>query len=255
VVPVDRSGHVLNDRDIAFIGADQPARGSAFDHAAIDRCARGEVPLGMPPERWSEWKSSLRDALAADGVNPDKVDIRLKGSAAEFWSGPHKSMPTEESLASSLREGAIDQETHDRALQRLSDWRGSGEYGMPTARPFDAAYRLGLDDERSDYDMNLSSDSMFERGLNEWDETRHGGTRSDGTPKTRVQGHGYLNKDVVRDAFPNMDRWADRWSDELEREMSYAVFPSRGPDDTTATGISVHYRNSDWIIQKPAEEE
>jgi hypothetical protein len=95
---------------------------------------------------------------------------------------------------------------------------------------------------------------MFEQGLNRRDKNLHGGVRPDGTPKAPVQGHGYLDKDAVRLAFPNLDEWADRWTNELEREMSYAVFPSLGPDDTTATGISVHYRSSDWVIQKPAKE-
>jgi hypothetical protein len=69
--------------------------------------------------------------------------------------------------------------------------------------------------------------------------------------------HGYLTKSVVVDEFPHLRAWARHWSRELGRDMSYAVFLSRGPDDTTVRpghrGISVHQQDTDWIIQRATE--
>jgi hypothetical protein len=258
LVPVDRAGHELRDHEIEFIGADQPV--VPFDHAAIDRCARGESPLGMPPERWAEWQSSLHEALIADGIDPRTVDIRMKGSAAEFFSGAHKSMPTVDSLAADLLAGRISPEVHDSAVATLSDWLARGEGDLPTARPFDTMYRLGLEPERSDYDLNFSSDTMFRRGLAGWDEATYGGINAHGDRRMPVSptNHGYLDKAPVVDEFPHLKAWAQRWGEELGREMSYAVFLSRGPDDTTLRpgnrGISVHFRDdTDWIIQRAEE--
>jgi hypothetical protein len=259
VMPVDRTGYQLRERDLAFIGADQPV--AAIDHAAIDHAARGEVPLGMPPERWSEWRSSLREALIADGIDPSTVDVRLKGSAAEFFSGMHKAMPTEESLAADRRAGRIDQRTHDTAVARLREWFGDDDE-RPTARIFDTMYRLGLDNERSDFDLNFSSDEMFRKALARWDENAFGDVERDGSRAAPIKpadrNHGYLtNKDLVWHAFPRLREWADHWERELGRPMSYAIFLSRGPDVTTDRpghgGISVHYRDSDWVIQRAEE--
>jgi glycosyltransferase involved in cell wall biosynthesis len=259
VMPIDRSGYQLRDRDLAFIGRDQPV--AAIDHAAIDLAVRGEVPLGMPPHRWAEWRSSLREALAADGIDPRTVDVRLRGSAAEMFSGVRKSMPTEESLAADQRAGRIDQHTHDTAVRRLGEWFG-GDRDRPIARPFDAMYRLGLDAERSDYDLNFSSDTMFGKALALWDEARYGGVDPDGSRKAPIKAaernHGYLsNKDLIVDAFPRLAAWATYWEQQLGRPVSYAVFLLRGPDVTTARpghqGISLHYRDTDWVVQRAEE--
>ena len=37
----------------------------------------------------------------------------------------------------------------------------------------------------------------------------------------------------------------------LGRDVSHAVFPSEGPWDTSATGITVHFQDGDWIIRAP----
>jgi hypothetical protein len=68
--------------------------------------------------------------------------------------------------------------------------------------------------------------------------------------------HGYLtNADLVRDAFPNLAEWALHWDAQLDRHMSYAIFMSGGPEDTTVRhgGISVHYRDTDWMVLRPEE--
>jgi hypothetical protein len=255
VLPADRSGYVLRQRDLRFINADQP--GVPFDQEAVRRWANREMPLGMPPELWPEWQASLREALRADGIDPDLVDIRMKGSAAEFFSGARKSMPTEATLAADLRAERISQETHDVAVARLHEWFGDDPTGpRPTARPFDAMYRLGLDTERSDYDLNFSSDVMFHRAVERWRPGVYG--HLVGPVGPAGSNHGYLAKSVVKDAFPHLYQWAHEWEQRLGRPMSYAVFLSRGPDVTTHrrghAGVSVHYNDgTDWVIQRAKE--
>jgi len=258
VRPIDRSGHMLRDSEIAFINEDEPI--APLDQDAIDRWAHREAPLGMPPQWFGEFQSSLRDALAADGIDPGTVDVRLKGSAAEFFSGPRKSMPTMEGLAADLESGRISPEAYDRAVGRLTQMLSGSGGEPPVARPFDTMYRLGLDPERSDYDINVCSDEMFRRALSMWDENVYGGVRGDGTREVPIKpadrNHGYLTNDVlVRNAFPHLREWAAHWDERLGRHMSYAIFMSSGPEDTTMTpghsGVSVHYRDTDWVILRP----
>jgi hypothetical protein len=210
----------------------------------------------MPPELWAEFRSSLADALVADRVVAETVDRRLKGSAAEAFSGPHKAMPTVESLRNDLEAGTITPEEHNDAVRRLTEMM-AGEPGEAlVSRPFDVMYRLGLD-ERSDYDLNFSSDIMFRRALALWDSDRHGQVKPDGGRDVPVgpahSNHGYLFKALATEAFPSVAAWAERWQGRLGRDISWAVFLGGGPDDTTHRpghrGMSVHFRPTDWIIQ------
>ena len=126
------------------------------------------------------------------------------------------------------------------------------DQGTLVGLPFDVAYRLGLG-PRSDYDINLSSDTMFRRALARWDETRHGGHDTTGTPKVPLpparDNHGYLNKDLVEEEFPALRQWAHLWTARLGRRMSYAVFLSGGPEHTAQrpghAGISLHHQDTD----------
>jgi hypothetical protein len=64
--------------------------------------------------------------------------------------------------------------------------------------------------------------------------------------------HGYLDKEAVAATFPRLNEWHIQWSQELGRDVSYAVFPSEGPWNTTmqSGGVSVHFRESDWVIHR-----
>jgi hypothetical protein len=42
-------------------------------------------------------QGTLNDALAKDGLDAAQVGIRLQGSSAQFFSGPHKYFPAERS--------------------------------------------------------------------------------------------------------------------------------------------------------------
>jgi hypothetical protein len=76
-----------------------------------------------------------------------------------------------------------------------------------------------------------------------------------GQPGSFLSGdHEYVNKDITREAFPNVKAWANTWSDEsrLGREVYWTVFPGTGPKDVSMTsGHYVHFQDSDWIVFRP----
>lgn len=186
--------------------------------------------LGMTPQFYQEWTASLFAALEADGISSEEVDIRVLGSATRGFSGPHKKVPASE--------------------------------GSPLATYFFDMKHRGGDPEPSDYDINLSSDRMFDialAGLTERDVAAYG--------KKLVIDHGYLNKQLVYERFPNVKSWSEEWErrsiellscvrdgvclaeEHLPRDMSYAVFRGSGPADSTHLGHSVHFQDTDWVVR------
>lgn len=215
------TGHPIRQRDLDFIGRD-PEEVGWWMHR--------EAPLGMTPDLYRGWRMSLLEALVRDGVPLDQVDVRLRGSGADFYSAVHKKTPTEAELA------------HDpEALARRRAWLGD-DPDQPVARPFDSMHKLGLD-EPSDYDLNLSSGHMFERAQQGWDPADYA------EPLTRD--HGYLNKKLVSREFPHLTTWAKEWTARTGRDMSFAVFDGSGPKDVSELGYFVHFRDSDWIVHRP----
>jgi hypothetical protein len=221
--PVDDSGYRLQQRDLDFLG---------LTREQIDWLLDRQAPLGMTPEQFSEFRSSLLDTLRKEGVDPAETDIRLHGSAANAFSGIHKTLPSEAELAG-----------NPEALARLREWLAD-DPNRPLRRPFDSLHRLGLDDP-SDYDLNISNARMVEIARTRWDPTRFAGDF--------LKGHGYLNKELMNSTFPELSRWAQNWSQALGREVSHAVFDGTGPLDSSGigSGISVHFRETDWIVHPP----
>jgi hypothetical protein len=63
--------------------------------------------------------------------------------------------------------------------------------------------------------------------------------------------YGFIAKDVfeAETMFPALVEWADRWTELTGRPVVPALFPSAGPPDTSAAGVSSHFRESDWRIR------
>jgi hypothetical protein len=183
----------------------------------------------MTPVEFREFSSSLYDALAREGLAPEDIDIRLQGSSARFFSGEHKSLP----LASDL----VD---NPEAQSQMGRWFGDDE-SRPLRRPFDSMYRLGLDNEPSDYDLQISSDSMVEACRDRW--------IADGSHKDLVHPkYGFITKKTFEKMFPSLWEWAEEWTARTGRPVVPALFPGTGPPDTSSTGVSSHFRESDWLI-------
>ncbi|MFC9966115.1 hypothetical protein ACFVH4_17955 [Nocardia ignorata] len=215
------TGYVIQARDLEFLG---------LTEEQVRQWMAREAPLGMTPQLYQEWRDSFLQALRRDGVSVDQVDIRLRGSAADFFSGVHKQLPTLEELAD-----------QPEAQARLRDWLGD-DPDRPLSRPFDSMHRLGVE-EPSDFDINISSAQMFEQAAAAWDPEVYDGVLT--------KDHGYLNKSVVAHEYPHLRQWAAEWNARTGRDMSYAVFDATGPKDSSAQGFFVHFRDSDWIVQGP----
>jgi hypothetical protein len=226
---VDSNGWAPQERDLEFLGQDPEQ---------LQWLAERSAPMGMTPEEYQEFRGSMLDAARQDGIDPDSLDVRAQGSAANYYASDKKLFD-------------VDQINQDPdAASRLREWFGdSTDY--PAHHMFDSRYKLGLDSDPSDYDINISSTDMVDRARAIWDAQAAAGNPYDGS---FLQGHEYVNKDVAADAFPALDQWKETWSSRLNRDVSWAVFHSGGPPNellSDGSGLSVHFRDSDWIIHAP----
>ncbi|WP_430500057.1 toxin glutamine deamidase domain-containing protein [Micromonospora trifolii] len=221
LLPADESGRQLNPKDCEFLGITPDAVLAWADRSA---------PLGATRAQFAQMTAELFDALREDGLDLSTVDMRLQGSSARFFSGPHKQMPSESELVD-----------NPEALARLQDW--SQVAPLPLRRPFDSMYRLGLE-EPSDYDFQISSDEMVERAR------QHGAETYPGLRVVNAR-YGFVTKKVARECFPHLFDWAERHARDLGRDVVPAIFPGSGPPDRTGTGVSSHFQDSDWIVGEP----
>ncbi|GAB2481332.1 hypothetical protein [Nocardiopsis aegyptia] len=222
--PKDDSGYAISKRDLDFLG---------IDPVQIKWLAGKEAPMGMTPELYDQFGTELLEALQRDGIPADQVDIRLKGTASGFFSGIHKELPREEAIPD-----------HPEAVERMRAWFGdSGQ--RPVRRPHDSMWRLGLESVPSDFDLDINSTRMIRAAREHWAEEHPGRYSGD-----FMGGHGYLDKDAVKGAFPHLAGWTDTWENKLGREISVGAFESSGPVDATTFGrtLSGHFRSTDWII-------
>jgi len=70
-----------------------------------------------------------------------KTTTPTAGFIGAFFSGEHKSLD-------------LDLQNNPEAQARVDSWFGD-DADRPLRRPFDSMYRLGLDDEPSDYDLQI----------------------------------------------------------------------------------------------------
>ncbi|GAA2463213.1 hypothetical protein [Streptomyces lavendulocolor] len=225
--PQDDSGYAIARRDLDFLG---------ISPVQIKWMLTGEAPMGMTPELYRRFGSEMLTALERDGIEPSQVDIRLKGTGAGFFSGIHKTLPREGELTGS-----------PQAVRLLREWFGDDQH-RPLRRPYDAMWRLGLEPEPSDFDLDINSTAIVRAARAQW-RAHH----SDRYPGDFMGGHGYLNKKAVRDTLPSLADWGSRWEAHLGRPLSLGVFESAGPFDATKLGraLSSHFKDTDWIIHRP----
>jgi hypothetical protein len=218
LLPADDSGYRVQPRDCEFLG---------ISPEQVEAWANREAPLGMTPTEFREFSRSLYDAMAREGFTPEDLDLRLQGSSARFFSGEHKS---------------LELDSDDPEVQaRIDTWFGD-DANRPLRRPFDSMYRLGLDPEPSDYDIQISSDAMVDACRQRWE--------ADGSQGDLVHPkYGFISKKVFEKMFPGLWEWAEQWSERTGRPVVPALFSSTGPPDTSFAGISSHFRDADWRIQ------
>ncbi|MFD7092373.1 hypothetical protein ACFV94_31875 [Streptomyces sp. NPDC059896] len=237
--PHDDTGYRIQPRDLAFLG---------LTRQQVGWWRHYQAPLGTTPKQFKDMSSSLSRVLCSACERPQDYDVRLQGSWAFFFSGRHKNFPTERDLAG-----------QPLALERFRQWMGSTPPSeRPARRPFESLYKLGALDENgrpvgpSDGDFQISSDVMVAKARQKWDELRDAGKLTDEDIRKGFihQKYSFVNRTAVREAFPDLEKWATMWEERLGRPVSPSLFPSSGPPDKSqvGTGVSTHFRNSDWVV-------
>lgn len=236
----DGTGYHVRRRDLAFLGL------SADDVGAWQAQS---IPLGMSAIQYAGFCEQLAEALVRDGIAPT-ADIRLKGSAAEFFSGYHKPMPCSRDelidLFRDVRDRLPSGWEIDEIERRRDQWIADGVF--PSRRPFDSMFRLTVDREPSDYDLQISSDEAVSRCIKCLEALGQDPTDL----RVKHRAYNFIRKHLVEEALPYLYRFTLRTSDQLGgRHVSVALFDASGPPDTTATDgpLSAHHRDNDWRVR------
>lgn len=233
----DGTGYSITRSDLEFL---QLAADDLADMLARVR------PLGMSARDFTWVVDELEYALERDGITD--ADVRLQGSSANLWSGWHKQMPFDREqvleILSRFAQSTAETLTIDRCLDVL-DQQWPASRARPTRRPFDSLYRAQIEPQRSDYDIQISSDQMIEA------IRRDVARRGVEVTKIQVENETYrfVEKRYAVPALRYVGAWADRATEMVERPVSWAVFPSAGPSrDESNERLSSHFKASDWIV-------
>jgi hypothetical protein len=240
----DGQGYQIRHRDLRFL--------QIAEHAVAEWRAR-RLPLGMSLAGYEALQRGIERALRRDGLQPTECDVRLKGSAAEFFSGWHKRMPrTKDEVVDLFRElrGRVPDswEIADVMHRLEQDWISDNDF--PSRRPFDSIYRLGIAREPSDIDIQISSDVMVNRCQEILSDL--------GQVITEVRinhpVYTFVRRDLVEHAFPELYLFSLRMTDRLLRNVSVVVFPAAGPPDVSNRHgeLSSHLRSTDWKVSMTA---
>ncbi len=217
---IDLGGYEAQPRDFDVAG---------IDETAILAMQGRKAPLGFTEDDWKRCVDELRDALRRSGI--EDADVRIRGSATQFFSGEHKPFPP--SLASLLERPpstALPVNELRERWQRLGFEEGS----LPNYHYFNSRYALGLDPPPSDYDIQLSSDTVVAR----LDEYRRMYSAED-----VISPHGgHYRHEYLARLFPDLGNWADAWAEHTGCDVTIASFAGSGP-----TGSS-SFAKTDWVI-------
>jgi hypothetical protein len=118
---------------------------------------------------------------------------------------------------------------------------------------FDLLYKLGIDPQRSDIDVQVSSDQLVAACRSRLQAL---GLR-DSELFVKSEKYGFVKKHLVKDVAPTLDLWADEQSLINQRRVAVAVFPAEGPPRSVDRELSSHFHPSDWVIEidlRPAEQ-
>jgi hypothetical protein len=238
----DDSGYRITTQDLAYLG---------ISSESLDEWRAGRRPLGFSDITYPAFCARLWEALAADGIAPHKVDVRLKGSASSFFSGLHKSLPTRREDTIALfraSRGRFPELFEVLEIERRLDARWPIP-ARPLRRPFDSMHRLGIDRVPSDYDLQISSDAIVDK----CEVTAKALDISVTREVTFNHAYDFIRKDLLRASMRHLSEFATVMSDALQRDVAVAVFGFGGPPNKSAAigELSAHFRDSDWRIPAP----
>lgn len=238
----DGSGYIVNDSDLEFLG---------ICGADLDAMVARSRPLGMTQDAYDEIVRQLHHALEREGVVD--ADVRIQGSSAHFFSGWHKSLPScSEDVfqaLTDLREKVPNPLVTERIWRTLvAQWPEAGI--RPRRHPFDSMHRLGVDPNPSDYDIQICSDSMISRVHDELRFSKVDPVRI----RVKNSNYAFVEKHLAEEFFLYVSAWALRASELARRPVTWALFPSEGPESNDIDErLSSHFKPSDWIIVQPRQ--
>ncbi|MCE3551324.1 hypothetical protein LWC33_07645 [Pseudonocardia sp. RS11V-5] len=224
----------------------------------VEAVAAGVRPLGMTARAYLRFCEDLLHALDREGVTD--ADVRIQGSSVRFYAHAAKRMPFDEvaphavdrtRLWQVIDEGGRipDEDVLDDATQHLDQVWPTAD--RPARRPFDALFRCAVHTDPSDYDVQVSSDQMIE--LVQQQMVRAG--VDPGRITSTHPHYAFVRKRYAEEYFLYVTQWSARQSERLGRSVSWALFPSCGPQEAPDGDLSSHFRDSDWIIRRPGEDQ
>jgi len=230
---VDSSGYRTAERDLDYCGLTPEGFGDL---------QRGDAPLGLSIAEYREMKADLEAALARDGLTD--ADVRLQGTAAHFYSrnpdkqffaGPEAIHARCERVR---RDGYdVDPRVEQAAVDRYAE-AGYTDGPRPRDKMFDQDHvATGLADQRSDYDVQISSDAL---------QAKMEQYRQDHPHERLISDHGgHWNDEGLYENFQGLAAWSDAWTIRTGRDVNLAGFAGAGPDDPSA------FSDEDWVIRSP----
>lgn len=193
--PTDPSnGAPLRHRDLEALG---------ITEQQVDWWRDGRAPLGMDPDQFRRFQSELGDLLRANGIDPDRSQLRLVGSSVRVFSGWNKTMDGEHGLRHT-----------PESREQFERWQGPDRDGMSERRPFDVQHQLGLQTKPSDYDLSIYSDDIVAAARERW-----GGRDEFSHPR---QGH--VDRAALHEAIPGLADFARRWEEKTGRKIGFRLF-------------------------------
>lgn len=230
---VDSSGYRTAERDLDYCGVTPEGFGDL---------QRGDAPLGLSAAEYREMKADLEAALARDGLTD--ADVRLQGTAAHFYSrNPDKQFfdgpDAIHAHCDKARHDGYDVDTRaeQAAVDRYAE-AGYTEGPRPRDKMFDQDHAAtGLVRDRSDYDVQISSDSLqakMERYRQEHPDDR------------LVSDHGgHWTNDTLQGNFEGLKAWSESWTARTGRDVNLAGFAGAGPAGHSA------FSDEDWVVRRP----
>ena len=232
----DGHGYAITARDAWFFG---------MNGAQLANWRTRRAPLTLSPPEFNQFVQELYAAADADGLS-GRLDIRLKGSSAGFWSNPMKAMPRNAEQAAEIFEAKTKQWPSkawcQNVAKRFAQWLGPDRVGdkdaVPTYRPFNALSVLDISDDKSDVDVQISSDQAAEKIA--------AVCAADAVSPCKAEAYGFFRKTPTFKALPAITAMMDRWANAFTLDFTFAVFPSSGPDNYLSS-----FKTTDWVIAPP----
>jgi hypothetical protein len=229
--PIMDGSYALKPRDLAFL---------EITPEQVSDWRRRAAPLTMTPAEYRAFSRDLYHAAFEDGLT-GRLDARMKGSGTTFFSSRFKSFPDNAAEAAEAYAKAHKGQWPKRGwcsevADKLQRWIGdTPDRQHPKKRPFDSMFRLGIEDEPSDIDVQLSSDEAVAKTQAECVVLA--------VKACEREPYGFFDKKAAHEALPHLAAFEKLWSGRLHREVAIAVFPLSGPPNEESG-----FKMTDWVI-------